>query len=84
MMIDCKGTSVGRVPTRGLRQRPLPQVASVVRRGLLRRAVAEWRRLVEERWWKTQCALREREVQALEGKIRGYEKRPAVVRGRRC
>ncbi|KIY99883.1 centriole proteome protein [Monoraphidium neglectum] len=55
------------------------KVAVAIGRGLLRRTLAGWRRLVEERWWKTQCALREREVQALEGKLRGYEKRPVTV-----
>jgi hypothetical protein len=59
---------------------PPAQVTTIVNRGLLRRVFAEWRRLVEARWWKNQCAMREREVQALEAKIRGYEKRPVTVR----
>lgn len=118
-----------------------PQVGVIVRRGMLRRAFAAWRALVDQRWWKTQArraaraplaprpatlrfvpraqrprlpsppaspalslhttlllaahpplnrlrtshalpqlGAREREVAALEAKIRGYEKRPVVVR----
>jgi hypothetical protein len=59
-------------------------VAAVVARGLVRRVFAAWRRLLEERWWKTQLGAREREVAALEARIRGYEKRPVSVsrRGR--
>ncbi|KAI8467365.1 MAG: hypothetical protein J3K34DRAFT_395113 [Monoraphidium minutum] len=59
--------------------RSMQQVRVVVARGMLRRVLAAWRRLVEERWWKTQLALREREGATLEAKIRGYEKRSVTV-----
>lgn len=32
-----------------------------------------------EHAWKEQLKMREREIKALEGKIRGYERRPIVV-----
>ena len=56
------------------------QVARTLARGLARRVFGAWRRLLEERWWKTQLGAREREMAALEAKIRGYEKRPVTVR----
>jgi hypothetical protein len=54
-------------------------VAAITRRNMGRRVLAQWRALVEERWWKAQLAMREREVAALESKVRGYEKRPVTV-----
>lgn len=56
------------------------QVAATIARGLLKRSFLEWRRLAEERWWKNQYVMREREIQLLEAKIRGYERRPIQVR----
>lgn len=55
------------------------QVAATIARGLLKRTFLEWQRLAEQRWWKNQLVMREREVALLEAKIRGYEKRPIQV-----
>eukprot|EP00877_Chromochloris_zofingiensis_P001776 jgi/Chrzof1/1159/Cz01g42220.t1 len=55
------------------------KVAATIARGLLKRSFLEWRRLAEERWWKNQYVMREREIQLLEAKIRGYERRPIQV-----
>ncbi|KAF8067181.1 hypothetical protein HT031_002228 [Scenedesmus sp. PABB004] len=55
------------------------KVAATVAAGCTRRCFAAWRRLAQERWYKAQLGAREREVAALEGKLRGYEKRPIQV-----
>lgn len=47
----------------------------------MKRSFLAWQRLAQERWWKNQLVMREREVALLEGKIRGFEKRPIQVRG---
>lgn len=47
----------------------------------MKRCFLAWLRLAEERWWKNQLVMREREVALLEAKIRGYEKRPIQVGG---
>jgi hypothetical protein len=56
------------------------QVAATISRGLMKRSFLAWQRLAQERWWKNQLVMREREVALLEGKIRGFEKRPIQVR----
>jgi hypothetical protein len=56
------------------------QVAGTISRGLMKRSFLAWQRLAQERWWKNQLVMREREVALLEGKIRGFEKRPIQVR----
>jgi hypothetical protein len=45
----------------------------------MKRSFLAWQRLAQERWWKNQLVMREREVALLEGKIRGFEKRPIQV-----
>ncbi|KAF8067176.1 hypothetical protein HT031_002223 [Scenedesmus sp. PABB004] len=55
------------------------KVAATVAAGCTRRCFAAWRRLAQERLYKAQLGAREREVAALEGKLRGYEKRPIQV-----
>eukprot|EP00878_Enallax_costatus_P033717 GHUV01037269.1.p1 GENE.GHUV01037269.1~~GHUV01037269.1.p1 ORF type:complete len:413 (+),score=115.75 GHUV01037269.1:321-1559(+) len=45
----------------------------------MRRTFLAWQRLAEERVWKNQLVMREREVALLEAKIRGYEKSPIQV-----
>ncbi len=60
-----------------------PQLAAVLKRGLLKRSFAAWQQLACERHWKVQLVARERQVALLEAKVRGYEKRPVQVGGRR-
>ncbi|WIA12641.1 hypothetical protein OEZ85_006293 [Tetradesmus obliquus] len=55
------------------------KVAATIARGLMKRSFLAWQRLAQERWWKNQLVMREREVALLEGKIRGFEKRPIQV-----
>jgi hypothetical protein len=55
------------------------QVSVAIARGLVKRCFWAWQRLAEDRWWKNQLVMREREVALLEGKIRGFEKRPIQV-----
>ena len=55
------------------------QLAAVLKRGLLQRSFQAWQQLAVERQWKVQLGAREREVALLEGKVRGYEKRPLQV-----
>lgn len=47
--------------------------------GRMRRCLLAWLRLSQERWWKDQYVLRDRQLKSQEDKIRGYEKRPIVV-----
>lgn len=47
--------------------------------GRLRRCLRAWKALAEERWWKDQYAVRDRQIKSQEDKIRGFEKRPIVV-----
>jgi hypothetical protein len=58
------------------------QVAATISRGLMKRSFVAWQRLAQERWWKNQLVMRDREVALLEGKIRGFEKRPIQARAR--
>lgn len=59
------------------------QVAAANKRGLLRRTMAAWRQLAVERWWKTQCAARDRQVALLEADLRAQRRRPVVVQANR-
>jgi hypothetical protein len=47
----------------------------------MKRSFLAWQRQAQERWWKNQLVMREREVALLEGKIRGFQKRPIQVGG---
>jgi hypothetical protein len=51
----------------------------VLQRGLLKRSFAAWQQLAADRQWKVQLGAREREVAALEARVRGFEKRPVQV-----
>eukprot|EP00775_Hariotina_reticulata_P004665 gene4665-4918_t len=55
------------------------KVSVAISRGLVKRCFWAWQRLAEDRWWKNQLVMREREVALLEVKIRGFEKRPIQV-----
>ena len=55
------------------------QVRVTVLRGLLSRAFAAWRRLADDRWWKTQLGFRDREIELLERKALGFRNRPIVM-----
>lgn len=45
----------------------------------MRRVFAAWLLLARERWWKSQMASMESQIALMEGKLRGYEKRPIQV-----
>ncbi|GMH34174.1 hypothetical protein BSKO_02008 [Bryopsis sp. KO-2023] len=55
------------------------KVNATINRGIVKRCFQEWQEICKEHAWKCQIRMREREVKALEGKIRGYERRPIVV-----
>lgn len=51
---------------------------SALARGLLVRCLREWRRLAQLRWWKTQLALRDRQLAELAAELRHTEARPVL------
>ncbi len=62
-----------------LHTRHATQVARVLGRSSQRRLLAAWRRAVSERWWKTQCTLRDQTLAALEARLRAQRKHRAVL-----
>lgn len=43
------------------------------------RCFQEWRRLADERWWKQQLRVRDREIEVLKQRCRGLRNQPIVV-----
>lgn len=46
---------------------------------MARRAITAWHAVAGERWWKDQLGAREREVAALESRVRALQRRPIQV-----